>query len=122
MRCEQKCIIKKQPIHVSLFVRTVLKKNKAHLDQNLIDHTYLGRREFKPFCQTSFSSCSENPKKHDDWSILKVKLSQSQRRGVVKTTGFLEGLGEVVYIFLRLLRPLQSLLIQQLYLAISGLF
>ena len=123
MRCEQKCIIKKQPVHVSYFVRTVLKENKAHLDQNLIGHTYLGRREFKPVSQTNvFQVAQKILKKHDGWSIWKVKLSQSQKRDVVKATGFLKSLGEVIHIFLGLLRPLQSLLIQQLYLAISGLF
>ena len=53
MKCEQKCMIKKQPIHVSFFVRTVLKEIRAHLDQNLIGHTYFGRREFKSVCQIS---------------------------------------------------------------------
>ena len=62
MKCEQKCMIKKQPIHVSFFVRTVLKEIRAHLDQNLIGHTYLGRREFKPVCQIS-SICSKILKK-----------------------------------------------------------
>ena len=60
MRCEEKYIIKKQPIHI--FVRTVLKEIRADLGQNLIGQTYPGRREFKAVCQT-FSICSKNPKK-----------------------------------------------------------
>ena len=97
MKCEQKCMIKKQPIHVSFFVRTVLKEIRAHSDQNLICHTYFGRREYKPVCQTKpFAQktlflnklLEKILKRHDDWSILKVKLSQTERRGVVKTTGF----------------------------------
>ena len=64
MRCEENCIIRKQPIHVSFFVRTVLKEIRAHLDQNPIGHTYFGRREFKPVCQTKlFQVAQKNPKK-----------------------------------------------------------
>ena len=108
MRCEHKYIIKKQLIHVSFFVRAILKKNKAHLDQNFNGHTYFERREFKPVCQTKFSELAQKIlKKHDNWSILKVKLSQSQRRGVVKLTVFLESMREVVHVFLQLLRPIK---------------
>ena len=74
-----------------------MKEIRAHLDQNLIDHTCFGRREYKPVCQTKpFAQktlflnklLKKILKMHDDWSILKIKLSQTQTRGVVKTTGF----------------------------------
>ena len=74
-----------------------MKEIRAHLDQNLIGHTYFGRREYKPVCQTKLFAqksfffnklLKKILQKREDWSILKVKLSQTQIRGVVKTTGF----------------------------------